>query len=224
MNDLHTLVPIAMGMVLSPLPIVAVVAILLAPRGRSSAPVYTATFTLVSLVVIGIGALGAAGAQSASGPDSRIVSLVIGALLTIGFAVFAIISWHGRPRNGEPAVAPKWLAAIDGVTPASAAGLGFVMAAANSKNIPLALKAGSVIGEAHLAPLLAAALCLAVAVAGSLLLIIPALVELTGSARVHTALVGLKSQLVEHNAAIMTALFAILAANEAAQLIHHLIG
>lgn len=221
MNDLHTLVPLAMGMVISPLPIVAVVAILLAPRGRSSAPVYIATFTLVSVVVIAIGALGAAGASKASGDDSRIVSLVLGALLTLGFAIFAAISWHGRPRHGEPAVAPSWLAAIDGVTPA-AAGLGFVMAAANSKNIPLALKAGSVIGEAHLAPLAAAALCLAVAIAGSLLLIIPALITLTGSARVHSALESLKTQLVEHNAAMMTVLFAILAANEAAQLIHRL--
>ena len=221
MNDLHTLVPLAMGMVISPLPIVAVVAILLAPRGRSSAPVYIATFTLVSVVVIAIGALGAAGALKASGDDSRIVSLVLGVLLTLGFAIFAAISWHGRPRHGEPAVAPSWLAAIDGVTPA-AAGLGFVMAAANSKNIPLALKAGSVIGEAHLAPLAAAALCLAVAIAGSLLLIIPALITLTGSARVHSALESLKTQLVEHNAAMMTVLFAILAANEAAQLIHRL--
>ena len=222
MNDLHTLVPLAMGMVISPLPIVAVVAILLAPRGRSSAPVYIATFTRVSVGVIAIGALGAAGASKASGDDSRIVSLVLGVLLTLGFAIFAAISWHGRPRHGEPAVAPSWLAAIDGVTPAAAAGLGFVMAAANSKNIPLALKAGSIIGEARLAPLAAAALCLAVAIAGSLLLIIPALITLTGSARVHSALESLKTQLVEHNAAMMTVLFAILAANEAAQLIHRL--
>lgn len=222
MNDLHTLVPLAMGMVISPLPIVAVVAILLAPRGRSWALVYIATFTLVSVVVIAIGALGAAGASKASGDDSRIVSVVLGVLLTLGFAIFAAISWHGRPRHGEPAVAPSWLAAIDGVTPAAAAGPGFVMAAANSKNIPLALKAGSIIGEARLAPLAAAALCLAVAIAGSLLLIIPALITLTGSARVHSALESLKTQLVEHNAAMMTVLFAILAANEAAQLIHRL--
>ena len=225
MNDLHTLVPIAMGMLLSPLPIVAVVAIVLAPRGRASAPVYTLTFTFVSAVIIAVGALGASSAANASSdPDSRVVSLVLAVLLAIGFGIFAIVSWHGRPPAGQPAVAPKWLAAIDGVTPASAAGLGFAMAAANSKNIPLGLKAGSVIGEAHLALPLAVLLILVVAVAGSLLLILPGLIALSSSPRVHSALVALKSQLVEHNAAMMTVLFAILAANEAAQVIQRLLS
>lgn len=222
MNDLHTLIPIAMGMLLSPLPVVAVVAILLAPRGRTSAPVYTATFTVVSIAVIALGAVGAAGASAQNGPDSRIVSLVMAVLLTIGFSVFAIASWVSRPKHGAPAVAPKWLAAIDGVTPLSAGGLGLVMAVANTKNIPLELKAGAIIGEAHQSLIAAAGICVAVAVAGSLLLILPALLQLTGSARVETALVSLKSELITHNAAMMTVLFAILAANEAAQVIHRL--
>jgi drug/metabolite transporter superfamily protein YnfA len=57
---------------------------------------------------------------------------------------------------------------------------------------------------------------------GSLLLVIPALVQLTGTARVLSALQALKSQLITHNAAMMTVLFAILAANELAQVIHRL--
>jgi len=223
-NELHTLLPLAVGMLLSPLPIVAVVAILLSPRGRACAPVYTAAFTLVSVAVVGLGAAGAARASSANGADSRIVSLVLAIVLTIGFTVFAIASWAGRPSHGQPAVAPKWLAAIDGVTPLSAVGLGLVMAITNTKNIPLALKAGAVIGEAHVTPLIGVILCLAVAITGSLLLIVPALVELTGSARVHRGLQALKSQLIAHNAAMMTVLFAILAANEAAQVIHRLVA
>lgn len=222
-NDLHQLIPLAVGMSLSPLPIVAIVAIVLAPRGRSSAPVFTAVFTLVSLVPIVTGALASAGASAASASSSsRIVSLVVGVLVALGFTVFAVLSWQSRPRGGAAAVAPKWMSAIDAVTPATAAGLGFVMAAVNSKNVPLALKAGSLIGEAHLPLLAAAALCLALALAGSVLLILPALVELGGSARVRTALEGLKSQLIEHNAAMMTVLFAILAANEVAEIVHRL--
>lgn len=220
-NELHTLIPLAMGMVISPLPIVAMVAILLAPRGRASAPVYTAVFTLVAFALAAVGAV-SAGAANTAGSGNRLVSLAIGVLLTVGFAVLAAVSWHGRPRNGEPAVAPKWLAAIDTITPASAAGLGLLMAATSSKNIALSLKAGSVIGEAHLSPLVATGLCIAVALAGSVLLIIPALVELTGSAHVHSSLVALKGQLIEHNAAMMTVVFAILAANEAAHVIHRL--
>jgi len=221
-NDLHTLLPLAVGMLLSPLPIVAIVAIVLAPRGRACAPVFTATFTLVAFAVIGLGALGAARASASTGPGGRTVSLILAIVLGIGFAGFAIASWMSRPRDGAPATAPKWLAAIDGVTPLSAAGLGLVMAVTNTKNIPLELKAGAVIGEAHLAPLAAVGLCIAVALAGSLLLVVPALVELAGTTRVRTALQSLKSQLITHNAAMMTVLFAILAANELAQVIQRL--
>lgn len=222
MNDLHTLLPLSVGMLLSPLPIVAIVAIVLAPRGRSCAPVFTATFTLVAFAVIGLGALGASRATSSTGPGARTVSLILAIVLGIGFTVLAIMSWMSCPKDGKPATAPKWLAAIDGVTPVPAAGLGLVMAVTNTKNIPLELKAGAVIGEAQLATLAAVGLCVAVALAGSLLLVIPAVVELTGISQVRSALQSLKSQLISHNSAMMTVLFAILAANELAQVIHRL--
>ena len=47
MNQLHDLLPLAVGMLLSPLPIVAIVSIVLAPRGRTAAPMYTLVFTAV---------------------------------------------------------------------------------------------------------------------------------------------------------------------------------
>lgn len=225
MNDLHALIPLAVGMALSPLPIVAIVAIVLAPRGRVAAPVFTATFTLVSLALVVVGALTSIGVSSASAtPDKRVVSLVLSVLLTLSFAAFAALSWRSRPRGDRSAVAPKWLAAIDGITPGRAVGLGLAMALVNTKNVPLALKGGALIGEAHLPLAAAVGMCIALAIAGSLLLILPALVELGGSTRVRDALRGLKSQLIEHNAAMMTVLFAILAANEAAQVVQRLVA
>lgn len=225
MNNLHQLIPLAVGMLISPLPIVAIVAIVLAPRGRSAAPVYTATFTAVTFVLVSVGALSSSSAASASGTaGDSLVSLVLAVLLAIGFAVFAVVSWVTRPKNGAPAVAPKWLAAIDTITPAGAASLGFAMAVANSKNVPLALKGGALIGEARLPILGAVGLCLALSIAASALLIIPALVELGGSPRVTRALQHLKSEMIAHNAAMMTVLFAVLAANEAAQALHRLVA
>ncbi len=222
MNQLNDLIPLAVGMLISPLPIVAIVAILLAPRGRAAAPIYTVTFTAVSLVFIAVGALTSARASSASSAGDKLVSFVLAVLITIGFTVFAIVSWRSRPKGDAPPVAPKWLAAIDTITPASAATLGFVMAVTNTKNIPLALKGGAMIGEAHLPVLATVGLCLALALAASLLLIIPALIALGGSERITRALKDIKATMIAHNAVMMTVLFAILAANEAAQVVHHL--
>ncbi|WP_337006525.1 MULTISPECIES: GAP family protein [unclassified Microbacterium] len=225
MNQLHDLLPLAVGMLLSPLPIVAIVAIVLAPRGRAAAPVYTLAFTAVSLVFIVVGALSSAAASSASPTGTaRTVSFVLAIVLALGFTVLAVASWLSRPQHGQQPKAPSWLAAIDTVTPAKAAALGLVMALTNTKNIPLALKGGALIGEAHLPLIAAVGLCLALAVAGSLLLILPTAVATGGSPRVAAALRRLKTEMITHNAAMMTVLFAILAANEAAQVLHHLVS
>ncbi|OZD39113.1 hypothetical protein CH252_31735 [Rhodococcus sp. 06-1477-1B] len=223
MSELSALLPLAVGMAISPLPIVAVVAILLSARGRQAAPAYAAAFFAVTLVAVAVGALTAAGASdSHGGTRGNVVVVVLGALLTVGFAVYAVVSWRGRPRRGEPAVAPKWLAAMDSITLGRAAGLGLLMAATNSKNLPLELKGGALIGAAHLPIAVAASLCVALAVAGSLTLILPTVLGATGIPRITATLDRLKSEMIDHNAVIMTVLFAILAANEAAHLIHQL--
>lgn len=151
MNQLHDLLPLAVGMLISPLPIVAIVAIILAPRGRTAAPAYASVFIGVSLVFIVVGALTSAGSSSASpSGTAKTVSFILAIVLTLGFAALAIASWLSRPRHGQPPKAPAWLAALDSVTPAKAAALGLIMAVTNTKNIPLALKGGALIGEAHL--------------------------------------------------------------------------
>lgn len=224
MNALSQLLPLAVGILISPLPIVAIVAIVLSARGRTAAPAFTAAFVAVTLAFIALGALSSAGASAASGTrdGSKVVVLVLTIALTAGFAAMALVSWLTRPRAGAPAKTPGWLSAIDSITPARAAGLGLVMAATNSKNIPLELKGGSLIGAAHVPPLIAALLCLAVAFVGVLALVIPTLLAATGSARVAAGLDRVKTEMMAHNAIIMTVLFAILAANEGAHLLHQL--
>ncbi|MBB3159146.1 hypothetical protein FHS07_002864 [Microbacterium proteolyticum] len=223
MSSLTPLLPLAVGMAISPLPIVAVIAILLSARGRSAAPVYTATFFGVTLAAIAVGALTAAGAAGATHGGGRLVVTALGALLTVGFTTMSILSWRGRPKRGAPPTPPGWLAAMDAITPARAAGLGLLMAATNSKNLPLELKGGSLIGAAHLPLLVAALFCVGLAVAGSLTLILPTALGATGLPRVVAALDRLKSEMIDHNAMIMTVLFAVLAANEASHLVHQLV-
>ena len=221
MNALNQLLPIAVGILVSPLPIVAIVAILLSTRGRTAAPAYTAAFAVVTLAFVGLGALSSAGASSAATGGSA-VAVVLTIALTVGFAALAVASWLSRPRGGAPVKTPGWLAAVDTITPLRAAGLGAVMAVTNSKNIPLELTGGSLIGSAHLPALSAVLLCVALAVAGTLVLSVPTALAATGSVRVTRGLDRLKSTMIAHNAVIMTVLFALLAANEAAHLIHRI--
>ena len=223
MDALQQLIPMAVGMLISPLPIVAIVAILLSTRGRSAAPAYVGAFLLVTFAFVAVGALSTAGAASSSS-GSKTVVLVLTALLTLGFTALAVASWVTRPKDGAAPKAPGWLAAVDTIAPAKAAGLGLLMAATNSKNIPLELKGGALIGAAHLDVAVAVLLCVVFAVAGSPALILPTTVAATGSPAVATSPERLKTEMITHNAVIMTVLFAILAAVEASHLVHQLRG
>ncbi|SKA80500.1 Sap, sulfolipid-1-addressing protein [Agreia bicolorata] len=222
MNSLDQLVPLAVGMVISPLPIVAIVAIVLAPRGRTSAPAFLSVFTLVSLVFVVIGMFASAGASATVSGGSKVIVLVLTIAVMIGFAILAVVSWLTRPATGSSPKVPSWLATIDTITPERAAGLGFVMAITNTKNIPLALKGGSLIGDAHLQIGTVILLCIAIALAGSLALIIPTALSALRSESINAALKRLKTEMTTHNAIIMTVMFAMLAAVELSHLLRQL--
>ena len=55
-----------------------------------------------------------------------------------------------RPHSGDEPAPPKWLTAIDSVTPVKATGLGVALAAVNPKNLLMILGAGVIIGSAGL--------------------------------------------------------------------------
>lgn len=223
MNDLTQLIPLAVGAVISPLPIVATVAILLSARGRANGPAFAAGALLTAFGITLVAGLGSSRAGAHHGDGDDLIVLIITAVVALGFAALAIASWLTRPRNGQPAKTPGWLAAVDTITPARAAGLGIVMGLTNAKNLPIELKAGALIG-AHDLPLIAviglAALFALGATCGVLAL---TALAATGSARITGALTRLKTEMITHNAVIMTVLFAILAASEAAHLIRMLL-
>lgn len=219
---LSQLVPLATGIIISPLPIVAIVAILLSARGRVNGVFYALAFALVGWLFTLIAALGTSTAGSGHSSGDDVVVIVLTAAIAVGFTVLAVVSWLSRPRNGAEPKVPGWLAAVDTFTPTKAAGLGALMAATNSKNIPLELKAGSVIGAQDLAIPIVILLSLVFALAAGLGVLLPTLLAATGSAAVTGGLARLKTEMVRHNSMIMTVLFAILAAMEVSHLIQEL--
>ncbi|WP_223692324.1 GAP family protein [Leifsonia poae] len=223
MGALAQLVPLFVGIIVSPLPIVAIVAILLSKRGRMNGVAYSVAFTLIGFVFTVIAALStsSAGAGHSSGDDA--IVLILTAALGAGFTVLAVLSWLSRPRDGAEAKTPGWLAAVDTLSPAKAAGLGALMAVTNSKNIPLELKAGALIGAHDLAISTVILLALGFAVVAGLGVLLPTLLAATGSRVITAGLTRLKTEMIKHNAIIMTVLFAMLAAIEVSHLIQQLV-
>ncbi len=137
------MLPAAVGVAISPIPIIAVVLMLVSPRGRVNGPSYL----LGQIVgVLGAGAIvlliaGAVGGSDDTQPAGWVswLTLVLGVLLLF----LALKQWRARPREGEAPETPKWMDAIDDFTPAKALAAGIVLSALNPKNLILTTPAAT---------------------------------------------------------------------------------
>ena len=138
---------LAVGVGLSPIPIIAVILMLVTPRARSNGPAFLVGWVL-ALGVVGAVVLSIVGPADASEDGqpatwASVLKLVVGILLVL----LAAKQWRGRPRGDEEPPAPKWMGAIDAFTPPKALTAGVVLAGANPKNLLLAVAAAAAIAE-----------------------------------------------------------------------------
>jgi threonine/homoserine/homoserine lactone efflux protein len=137
------LLPLAVGVAVSPVPIIAVILMLLAPRAGAASAGFGVGWVLgivVATTVVLVIANGADAGGTSEEPStaSSWIKLVLGLLLLLVGAR----EWRGRPKGNEPVSLPKWMTAIDSVTPVKALGLGFLLAAVNPKNLLMCIAAG----------------------------------------------------------------------------------
>jgi threonine/homoserine/homoserine lactone efflux protein len=139
--------PFAVGVALSPVPIIAVVLMLGTPRARSNGPAFILGW-LVGLTLAGtIVLLVSSGADaSESGEPATwvgVLKLVLGALLLL----VALKQWRDRPRGDADASLPGWMRTIDHFTPGRAVAMGVALSAINPKNLLLTVGAATAIAH-----------------------------------------------------------------------------
>ena len=205
------LLPSAVGVALSPIPIIAVILMLATPRARTNGLAFAAGWiiglTVVSVVVILV-------AGDASDPDSSASDGVNWVKVAIGvlFLVLALRQWRGRPRHGEVAQMPKWMETIDSFTAVKSGGLGVLLSALNPKNLALTLAAAASVAQADLGTgdiVIAVAVFVVIA---SVSVLGPVLFYVFAPETAAKPLDVLKVFMSEHNAVIMVVLFLVLGA------------
>ncbi|MGN5237048.1 GAP family protein [Rhodococcus sp. SJ-3] len=136
--------PLAVGVAISPIPIVAVILMLLSRNARATSAGFGLGWIAGILVVTGIVILlaGSITPDDEGGSSTGWVKVVLGILLI----VLAVKQWQSRADTTPP----KWMQAIDEFTFAKAAGLGLLLSAVNPKNLLLCVSAGVAIGTAGL--------------------------------------------------------------------------
>jgi len=204
------LLPAAVGVALSPIPIVAVILMLGTPRARSNGPAFAAGWVL-GLVTVAVIVLLVAGDADSSDDTSTAVDVVI---LLFGLLLLAVAvkQWQGRPRAGQDPEMPRWMAAIDDFTTGRAFGLGVLLSGVNPKNLALTLAAAASLAQAGLSAG-GDAVGVAVFVAiGSLTVAGPVLAYLLMGERAERVLGEIKQFMSDHNAVIMAVVCLVLAA------------
>jgi len=202
--------PLAVGIALSPIPIIAVVLMLTSQKARVNGPVFVAGW-LAGLAIVGalVLAISGPGGASQSGAPATWVSwvkIVLGVLLLL----VAARQFRSRPHGGEEPEMPKWMTTIDKTSPPAAFGLAAVLSGANPKNLLLAVGGAAAIAQTGISGGQQALAYLVFAVIGTLGVGIPVVLYFAMGDRSAKLLAGLKDWMSEHNAVIMTVLCLII--------------
>lgn len=204
------ILPLALGVAISPIPIIAAILMLLSPKARTTSLGFLLGWVLGIVVAVTVFTLLSSvlpeNDPDASAPVSGVIKLVLGALLL----VLAVRQWRSRPRgDAEPAL-PKWMGAIDSMTAVRGLLLGFALSALNPKNLIMGVGAGLAIGSGGLT---VGGVILSIAiftVVAAITVAVPVIGYLAASARMAGPLESLRGWLVHNNATVMAILLLVI--------------
>jgi len=203
------ILPLAVGVAISPIPIIAVILMLFSGRARADSLAFLLGWIL-GIVIASVIFVLLAGTQdlSTGGQPSTLSSWIKVALglLLLGAGLKA---WRSRPTPGAEVKMPGWMAKIDTLKPGAALGLGLLLSAANPKNLLLIAGAAVTIAQASLSGADEAVAVAIFTIIGASTVAVPTLAYLILGERAQPAVDRAKSWLSVHNTAVMAVLFLV---------------
>lgn len=191
----------AIGVALSPVPVVAVLIILLTKRARSSSFVFATAWIVGNAIAITIGILFANKVHKPAFQQDLPIEAVVTVLVGIGLIVMAWTSRRGRQHSANPEAPPRWINAVDNLSPFGGALVALSNATTSPKNLALALATGLTIRNATPRPAEQAAAGLVYVVVASVTVVTPVVMYFVAGDRATPVLAKWK-QYVTANAAV----------------------
>jgi hypothetical protein len=198
------MLPYALGLLVSPVPIVAVILLLVSRGGVAKAAAFETTWLVASFaVVLGLARLAALlprphGAHLAGWERAATLAAAVGLLAAAG--VEAV-----RLRRGASGSTPRWMTAVDDVTPPRAVGVALALLLANPLNAGMLLGASLELSHRRLHTAGAGLAAALFTLAASLAVLAPYAVALVAGPRsplLHRA----RRWLIAHNGLLSCAL------------------
>jgi hypothetical protein len=203
------LLPLAVAIAISPLPIIAAILMLLSPRAKANSLSFLLGWTVGILAGVVVFLLvSALIPESDSGPSPvvGVIKIALGALLLF----VGLRQWSKRPREGVTPEMPKWMTAINSMTAVKSGGLGFVLAVVNPKNLMMEISAGVTLGAADLSVGENVGVIAIFLVIAIITIAVPVIGALIAGTRMAPLLNAMREWLVANNSVVMTVLLVVI--------------
>jgi len=202
----------AVGVAISPVPIIAVTLMLFSQRARENGLMFLLGWVVALAVVSGVAY--AAADQANAATDSTTTDTIAWGKIVFGVLLLLLAAryWRTRPRPGTEPEMPKWMGGIDALKPVKALGLGLLLAGVNPKNLMLAAAAGAGLATLGLSTANAIGSLIVFVIVASLTIAGPVVYYLLGGDSAKAKLDEMKNWLALHNNAVMAVLFLVFGA------------
>ena len=218
------MLPLAVGVAVSPMPIVAMILMLMSSKGRA---------TGVAFALGWLGGIGLAGAvllllagpaDTGTEQDSPTWVGVLQLVLGLALLLLAVKQWRGRPRGDAEPPVPKWMNAVSSFTAVKAAGLAVALGVVNPKNLVFLVGGATAVAQSGASSSGQAVAWTLFTIIAGIGVVAPLVVYLAlGDKAVHV-LDEVKAWMIHNNTAIMAVLCLVIGAKLLGQGIAALAG
>ena len=202
--------PFAVGVAISPIPIIAIIVMLLSARAGANSTAFLAGWVVgvtgAAVVLLAVSGSLSTNADGSASTSSGAIKLVLG----LALIAMAGRNFRKRPHEGQDADLPKWLAGIDSLTPPKAAGLGVLLSAINPKNLLLIAGAMLAVSQVDLTradQVVVVAVFVVVAIST---VAAPVIIYRVAGTKAQTLLDAMKAWLTANNAVVMAVLLLVI--------------
>ena len=207
------ILPLALGIAIGPLPVIAVILLLTGERGRSKGLAYLVGWLVgLSLLMMSVFWL-VHGQDFSHGSSPSLIVSWLTLLAGIGLLISAYYIWRRRPAPDVKSELPGWLKTIHQIRPLVALGVGFFLGLVSFKNLVFASAAATQIGQAHLAVTQAILAILVFTIIASLGVASPVYVSFAKGEQADAILANWEQWLSLNNATILSILCLIIGAD-----------
>ncbi|GAA1495078.1 GAP family protein [Paeniglutamicibacter kerguelensis] len=193
--------PLALGMTLSPLPLIAIVVLVLSANGTGR------SLGFMAGRLIGIAMMLTAMTLAAEAlPESSEATTLSGLLkisLGLGLIYVAARKWRKRPQGETEPKVPGWMSSLNTISAPRAFSMGLALTVANPKELAFTLGAAISIGAAHEQPGAIIVLALIYTVLSGASVLAPVILHLVAPGRARSVLGPVQAWLLRHQSTVV---------------------